>query len=277
MYTNHSLGTVPGQHFSQDWLSDGTALSHARAPGSHLAVEDSVSQGWHYQLQIEFVSFQFKIFRITVGSTKAQSLLLIYLYLQFKIERRHAQGFRARLSVMRLLLTHLLLFNIKLLLFVLWVYDKTIIFMKSNVVVSAQKVFSYRYWEISISQISVTALKQLIMDPYLTILWQNNAYQISLWIYLQLKELLKIIQFSTMLLWACSGRAPKYNCRPLTYAKAKRMSPLPSNHKTLQPASVPDLSPAKSVWRNDTKGSTGGGCIYICEPCASSLKHALGL
>lgn len=177
MYTNHSLGTVPGQHFSQDWLSDGIALSHVGAPGSHLAVEDSVSQGWHYQLQIEFVSFQFKIFRITVGSTKAQSLLLIYLYLQFKIEWRHAQGFRARLSVMRLLLTRLLLFNIKLLLFVLWVYDKTIIFMKSNVVVSAQKVFSYRYWEINISQISVTALKQLIMDPYLTILWQNNAYQ----------------------------------------------------------------------------------------------------
>lgn len=176
VWGHHSLGTAHGQHFFQDWFSDGTALSHARAPGSHLAVEDSVSQGWQYQLQVGFVSFQFKIFRVTVGSIKAQSLLLIYLYLQFKGEWRHAQGFRVRLSVM-LLLTPLLHVNIKLLLFVLWVYDEPVIFMKSYIVSSAQKVFCCRYWEISIRQISVTGLKQLIMDPYLTVLWQNNAYQ----------------------------------------------------------------------------------------------------
>lgn len=37
----------------------------------------------------------------------------------------------------------------------------------------------------------------------------------SLWIYLQLKELLKISQFSTVLL-SQSKRAAKYHCRPLT-------------------------------------------------------------
>lgn len=55
-----------------------------------------------------FLVFHSKSSGFTVGSAKAQFLLLTYLYLRFKVGRGHARGFRARLRVRKLLLILLL-------------------------------------------------------------------------------------------------------------------------------------------------------------------------